>query len=207
MYYPKSQIKTDLYTKGNELYYLDNRNQSYTGYYYQVSSGKYFTGKSPADKPNNELVPGDRFPVPKTGQTNESPTTSFSNTYNIVDRGYYRSKNYINNPPPTPNPPTQYYPILTQADYDLGEFQRYFLKKANEVKYIEINKTEYNKYVSKLEVVPFQLYIPFSIPWEISGDRSKVYNTNKQTVELKQQRQQLPGFKSYFRERYDQFYK
>lgn len=206
MYYPKSQIKTDLYTKGDELCYLDNRNQLYTGYYYQISSGKYFTGKSPADKPNNELVPINRFSTPTT--TQQDPLSEpLPNTYNIINNGYYRSKNYLTNPPAAPVYPTQYYPILTQADYDLGEFQRYFLKKANEVKYIETNKTEYDKFVSKLEVVPFQLYIPFSIPWEISGDRNQVYNTNKKTVELKQKRQQLPGFQSYFRERYDQFYK
>jgi len=206
MYYPKSQIKTDLYTQGDELCYANDRNQTYTGYYFQTSAGKYFTGKSPSDKPNNELVIINQYSTPSNA-TQDPLFEERPNTFNIINNGYYRSKNYLNNPPTTPNYPTQYYPILTQADYDLGEFQRYFLKKANEVKYIEINKTEYNKYVSKLEVVPFQLYIPLSIPWEISGDRNKVYNTNKQTVELKQQRQQLPGFKSYFRERYDQFYK
>jgi hypothetical protein len=204
MYYPKSQIKTNLYTKGKELYYSDT-NKEYIGFYYETSSGKYYSGKSPSDKPNSLLSK-----VPLSPSENlVNAVNSNQNPLLIKNLSYWLGDSIKVYDPSTPAPPlpTQYYPILTQADYDLGEFQRYFLKKTNEVKYIEINKTEYNKYVSKLEVVPFQLYIPLSIPWEISGDRNKVYNTNKQTVELKQQRQQLPGFKSYFRERYDQFYK
>ena len=35
MYYPKSQIKTNLFTNGNE-YFLSTNGESYTGYYYKT---------------------------------------------------------------------------------------------------------------------------------------------------------------------------
>ena len=54
MYYPKSQITTDLYTSGGELLL---RNSSYSGYYYQTSDGRYFSNKSPDDIPTYELFP------------------------------------------------------------------------------------------------------------------------------------------------------
>ena len=56
MYYPKSQIKTNLYTNGDE-YVIESTQIPYTGYYYLTSTGKAFTGKTPDDKPNQELIP------------------------------------------------------------------------------------------------------------------------------------------------------
>jgi uncharacterized protein (DUF2147 family) len=45
MYYPKSQIKTNLYTNGGE-YILSTSKIEYKGYYYKVSSGKLYSGKT-----------------------------------------------------------------------------------------------------------------------------------------------------------------
>ncbi len=58
MYYPLSQINPNLYTNGDEFVYLDpsKNNQPYTGNYFATSNGKFFTGKTPQDVPNNELV-------------------------------------------------------------------------------------------------------------------------------------------------------
>ena len=47
-YYPKSQIKTNLYTNGKE-YVLSTNKNSYKGYYYELSNGDKFTGKTPED--------------------------------------------------------------------------------------------------------------------------------------------------------------
>ena len=49
MYYPASQIKTNIYTNGTELV-IKSDNQKYIGYYYKTSDGKYFSGKTPDDK-------------------------------------------------------------------------------------------------------------------------------------------------------------
>ena len=45
-YYPKSQIKTGLYTKGNE-FIISNNKESYKGYYWVTSTGEFYTGKTP----------------------------------------------------------------------------------------------------------------------------------------------------------------
>ena len=59
-YYPKSQIKTNLYTNGEELI-LSNTNEDYIGYYYEISNGDKFTGKYPNDGRNILL----QSPFPK----------------------------------------------------------------------------------------------------------------------------------------------
>lgn len=55
MYYPASQIKTNLYTNGSELVYKSN-NQRYLGFYFKTSDGKYFSGKTPEIKDSVELI-------------------------------------------------------------------------------------------------------------------------------------------------------
>jgi hypothetical protein len=54
MYYPKSQIQENLSSNG-ELIYKFSR-EPYYGFYYKISSGKYFTGKTSQDGPNEELT-------------------------------------------------------------------------------------------------------------------------------------------------------
>ena len=54
-YYPLSQIKPNLYTNGSE-YVLFSTREPYTGYYYEVSDGKRYTGKTIQDGPNNLLI-------------------------------------------------------------------------------------------------------------------------------------------------------
>jgi len=53
-YYPKSQIITNLSSNG-ELTYKSN-GTPYFGFYYKLSNGKSFTGKTPQDGPNEELI-------------------------------------------------------------------------------------------------------------------------------------------------------
>ena len=40
MYYPKSQVKANLYTNGGE-YVASDTNTPYKGYYYETSTGEY----------------------------------------------------------------------------------------------------------------------------------------------------------------------
>ena len=54
MYYPKSQIITNLSSNGDLEYKSDNT--PYSGFYYRLSNGKLFTGKTPQDGPNEELI-------------------------------------------------------------------------------------------------------------------------------------------------------
>ena len=52
MYYPSSQIQTNLYSNG-ELS-IKSTKQIYTGFYWKTSRGEYFMGKSP-DSPNSNV--------------------------------------------------------------------------------------------------------------------------------------------------------
>lgn len=203
MYFPSSQIKTNQHTRGGELKFSSN-NQEYIGLYFKTSTGVYYSGKSPDNPPNLKLIPISLLSAPTQNpetQDSEPLPTSF----NLTNVGYNPTQPTLNSIAPSYPTPTISNPTL--QDYDLGEFQRYFLKKTNEVKFIEVDKITFEKYKNKLEEVAYQLYQPFSLPWEISGDRNKVYNVNKQTVARVEQKEKVYGFKSYFRERYDQFYK
>ena len=55
MYFPKSQVKTNIYTNGNE-YVLSTTKQPYKGYYYLTSSGKTYAGKKPTFSPSIEII-------------------------------------------------------------------------------------------------------------------------------------------------------
>ena len=205
MYYPKSQVKTNLYTTGGELIPL-NSNTPYKGYYYQTSDGKYFSGKTPNESPTFELVKiSPSLPITNLSEDLLVENLPINDYYTIED-GYARSTRLSFNQPP-PSPPKQSYPIVTENDYKLGEFQRYFLKKGNETQFLEISLEDYRKYVSRDRDVMFELYVPIQINWILTGDKEQVYKVNQSIVARTEREQNLPGFTQYFRDRFTQFYK
>ena len=205
MYYPKSQIKTNLFTSGNEYVYLGTNNL-YSGSYFITGDGKIFTGKNSNNKPNNPLeavsINLNDFPI------DNPELEEFPDSYNIIDDDYYWAKKInLNDTTPFPKPPIQIQPLPTPNNYNIGEIQRYFTSKINEVKYTEINESQYNSFVSKDSTVQHSLYIAFQLPWVITGNRSNTYNVNMKTVNRVQKNFKLQGFKSYFKGRYDQLFK
>jgi len=205
MYYPKSQTKTDLYTQGGEYVFLGTNN-IYSGSYFTTGDGKIFTGKNPNNKPNIPLEPVsinlNDF------QPNNPELEEFPNTYDIIDDNYYWAKNMdINNTTPAPKPPIQILPTPNSNNYNIGEIQRYFASKINEIKYIEINEHQFSLFINKESTIQHTLYKVFQIPWVITGNRSSVYNVNLNTVNRTQKDFQLQGFKSYFKGKYDQLFK
>lgn len=205
MYYPKSQIKTNLYTQGDEYVFLGT-NKVYSGSYFTTGDGKIFTGKNPNNKPNRPLEPVsinlNDF------QPNNPELEEFPNTYDIIDDDYYWAKSMdINNTDPAPKPPVQILPTPNSNNYNIGEIQRYFASKINEIKYVEINEHQFGLFINKESTVQHTLYKVFQIPWVITGNRSSVYNINLKTVNRTQSNFQLQGFKSYFKGRYDQLFK
>jgi hypothetical protein len=202
MYFPKSQIKTNLYTKGGEFQNAFTQ-EEYMGSYFETSTGDFYTGKNPSDKPNSRLVK-------ITDPTNNNIETSLNELPEQTTKYSEFTFDYIVSPirkTIEPSIPNRIFPLLNESDYKLGEFQRYFLSKTNEPMFIEINKEQYQKYINRDETVAYQLYQPLTLPWQIAGDRNQVYNTNKNIVEKTERDNRLRGFKSYFKERYDQFYK
>jgi hypothetical protein len=197
MYYPKSQIKTNLYTNGGE-FALITTNQEYIGYYWSTSTGKNYSGKTPDDIDVVELIT-----LPQ-----KSPSTSNSISNYIVTIGlneYYNNIKQLKSQ--TLFLPTYYQPQPTQQDYQIGEFRRYFTKKTNELLYTEVSKDTYDNILNKNSQWLWQDYLAFNIPWSISGDKLTVAKTNKNIVDLTIKNLILPKFNDYLRNDYLKFYK
>jgi len=197
MYYPKSQIKPNQYTNGGEFAYANN-SQEYIGYYFKVSTGKYFSGRNQDDKPNEELL------SINADITTDETALSTDSAVVVVDPIY----SYVTNtpvPPPTAIP--SFNPNLpTQQDYQNGEFRRYFCKKTNEVIYVEINQDTFDKLVAKDPQILWQLYQPFIITWQLTGNQEQVARINKNSVELVSFRNRFPRFDEYLKFDFTKYY-
>lgn len=203
-YFPLSQIKTNLYTNGYEFTTTPtDTTNSYSGYYWKTSDGKYYTGKTPQDLPTQEL-----FKIPNLEQSVADNSNIIVNVTvfdgdPIVET--YLKEKQIN--PDTINYTPYYSPIIpTQQDYQIGQFRRYFVKKTNEIIYIEINKDQFDKILTKDPQILWQLYLPFFIDWQLTGDKQQVAQVNKNMVELTSFRLKLFSFNLYIKEDYTKYY-
>ena len=207
MYYPKSQVKTNLFSNNN--FAILATGELYTGPYWKNSLGKYFTGTTPQDVPTQELVPSNSGPGNPSGNSNiadEEPLlyNEFLTTnddvvvYNSITGNPEVNFNLI--PPYFASKPTE-------QDYQIGEFRRYFCKKENEIIYIEISKSTYDLLIIKSPNILWQLYFPFNLPWQITGNQEQVARTNKNIVDLTSQRLRLPRFGDYLNNNYTKYYK
>ena len=132
MYYPKSQIVTNLYTNGQE-YVIKSTSENYIGNYWKTSDGKFFTGKTPEDKNIQELIVAtSAISLQYSNLTSEAfelkTTSVYLNNSDIITGEYNRLNDTLLN---VNLLPTSYNPQPTQDDYALGEFTRYFCKKTN----------------------------------------------------------------------------
>ena len=98
MYYPLSQIITNLYTNGGE-YVLLNTKQPYKGYYWKTSQEKIFTGKTPQDTPIEELI------IISEDTFNSSENSTVVSYYNRIDDDSINYLNLTKQPPPPLPPP------------------------------------------------------------------------------------------------------
>jgi uncharacterized membrane protein YgcG len=201
MYYPASQVTTNLNTNGGEFVYA-NTLQDYKGYYYKTSKGEYFTGKTPQDGLNELLISS---PLEDGVQTTiQNNIESFINTDDTQVGDYL---NITNQSSIASSSPTYSATLPTQQNYQNTEFRRYFCKKSNEIIYLEISKETYDKLVAKDSQILFQLYIPFNLPWKLTGDREQVYKINKNITELTSVRQNLPMLSEYLKMNFTKYYK
>ena len=201
MYFPKNKIKTGLYANKGEFFYLDTF-APYDGFYYSLYNGKFFEGKSPT-KDNKEIIPSSKInQITNTstlGVPQESPGYSeVNNTAYIIPTGE------------TQIVPIFYYPQPTEQDYQTGQFLRYFCKKTNESKFLEINKTDYEGLINKDPKYVYSLYQPFYLFWYITGDnRKEIVTINKRVAIRYEKVLQLPGLDRFIESigGYDKFYK
>jgi hypothetical protein len=210
MYYPLSQITSNLNTNGGEFAYADTE-QEYKGYYWTTSSGKYYTGKTPQDIPTQELIKlsfkGDIGEAVLDGPSPELTIDNFVTKVDTIQNNevYLSLKEVDLNA--IIKSPLYSATLPTQQDYQNTEFRRYFCKKTNEIIYLEISKETYDKLVAQDPQILFQLYIPFNLPWQLTGDREKVYQTNKNITELSSVRQNLPMLSEYLKMDFTKYYK
>ena len=200
-YYPKSQVKTNLYTNGAELIYKSSK-ESYVGEYFKTSKGKYYTGKNPnfgtpselvlanpinnqpnADLPENLTDPS-RFITP----VNDVPISLNGSSYSFgVDSRGYRYDI-------TPRAIPSYHKTKpTNEQFQLGKYTRYFCKKNNELIYIEISQDTYNKLINRDPLIAYDLYTPANILWQSSP------SLNYNAVILIEQNLKWYGFSQYFK--------
>ena len=196
MYYPKSQITINLYTKGNELEIFKTK-QNYIGYYYVVSNGNSFVGKTPTSENSQQLL------VPIETQTTKSTSPLLPKVIQhnpLLSKESYSNKvseRYI--PKPSSTPPT---PI----DYNRGVISRFFCKKNNENLYFEIGKKTFIDLRNKSVKVAHELYTPILINWSLTGNLEQVFINNKTEVSNIEQSQNLFGFSLYFKNNFSQYY-
>lgn len=209
MYYPKSQIKTNLYTNGDE-YILSTTKEIYKGFYYELSNGKLYTGKTTSDKPNILLLPQTLLnDIPYSPYAIEDNSITLNNssgeeneTYIYLDfKLYPKVKSFRPRTIPIYNPT-----IPTPKDYNLGVFTRYFCKKNNELKYIEIDEKTYNLLKLKSNQLAWDLYTPVLVLWYLNGEKEKVFQTNKGLVNLIEKQNKWYGFSQYFKDNFTKYY-
>ena len=198
MYFPKSQITSNLYTNGEELVYVSD-NTNYKGSYFKTSTGEYYSGISPQDKPNLSLKI-------KSVQTETlDDDLGISSITKIIPSSFTQLKNIDVNfsrylPSPSAAPPTS-------LDYTSGKFLRYFCKKVNQTIYLEINKDTYDKLVKKDSSIVFDLYQQFELTWTLKGNREQVAKNNQNAVERISNKLNMSMLAEFLKKDYTKYYK
>jgi hypothetical protein len=210
-YYPLSQIKPNLYTNGGE-YVLSTTKENYIGYYYEVSNGKKYTGKTPQDGQNILLILPITIDDDPLQSLPSNPFIYYINYQipNVVDKKYEDIISYEYWSLKTDRSiriiPPQFKPLPTVKDYSLGVFQRFFCKKNNENIYFETDSDSHAKLSQRNSGIAFDLYSSLSTLWYLKGDKEKIYQANKGLIRLIEQNQKWHGFSQFFKEDYLKYY-
>ena len=186
-YYPATQIRTNLYTRGTD-FVLPN-GKPYSGRYYEIYDGTSYAGANPVFGTNEPLTPISEVSAPLTAPANvtsyiTAQTQGASRTLPSSD---------ITLTELVPN-----YPVAIPSDYQQGYFIRYFAKNVTGPQFIiEISQTDYAQ-IQNGNVSPNVLgYESMSMLWQLTGPlhdtrisqyqiQGGVYDTNKRVTEAKQ---------------------
>jgi hypothetical protein len=193
-YYPKSQIKINQFTKGNQ-FQLVSTQEEYVGYFWSTSRGEYFSGRNPQDLISQPLQ---LIPVIPDAKSSLLTYTEGNKTYkNLkgVNESIALKLPYYQKPTPT------------SLDYQKGNLERYFAKKINENLYIETDKEVYDKMVKKDKEYAYQYYIIFTLNWLITGNTKDVRFNNERLVSLIEKNYNIEGLREYLGFNYLEFYR
>jgi len=211
MYFPQSQIKTNLSTNGGEFVTLST-NENYIGSYWSTSSGKYYTKKNPQDTPYEELIKFAPLPLNNDSSVSILGIQSRGSIENLNPNyeevlAYDLARGVDVNNPEIRLIPQYFLPSPSEKEYSLGAFTRYLCKRTNQNIYIEINKDTFNGLKDASSEYLFSLYEPFKITWTLTGDTaSEVSKINFDVVSQYEKQNKFKGLVKYFKN-YSQFYK
>jgi len=216
MYIPKNKIITNQYSNDSKLVYKST-GAKYIGFYHKTYNGKYFTGKTPNDKPNDELVLVEDTSTGFTSITKQSKLayTDAPTIFDDINNPNYSEEMVINyallkgidlNKTTYKNLPSQFYPKPTESDYKLGTFTRYFCVKINENSYLELNKETHSNLSQQLPDWNWEPYIIFTLPWTLKGTEKEVYRANFNVVVLQEQRSKRYGLNEFLKNNYLKFW-
>ena len=219
MYYPKSQISTNLYTPGGELKNAFT-GENYKGYYFKTSNGNYQSGKTPQSPGSTDLILqiGSTFTSPNlikdiklylpSERLNLSLDSSNESTKPFYIGGPYFNISQTDYLALNLTSPVNNVIYPTEKDYSNNKFQRYLLRKTNNAIFKEVNKQTYNLYVKKDQTVQYDLYYPIKFLWTIAGkSKNKVANINYNILKLTEKRTKAFGLLKYFKNRLTEYYK
>jgi len=215
-YIPKSQIKSNQFTPGAELYYIKD-NSSYVGYYYELANGKIYTGKNQDEGPNEELKRDNQISITPTNLNlgdggdlveyadNWDGYTYGNNLQNAQDIAIYgilkdtdfnlaRSLPKLSLTFPTPE------------DYTRGQYVRYFVVKINQTIYTEVNQDTYDAINTQNGAWVWENYISFTLDWYIKGNIDTIFNNNKGSIFLKEKNIKRKGLDEYLQSQYLQYF-
>tara|TARA_R110000772_G_scaffold261560_1_gene380109 strand:- start:65 stop:937 length:873 start_codon:yes stop_codon:yes gene_type:complete len=204
MYYPKSQIETNLYTAGSEFSTVMDGKQ-YTGNYWRTSKGLYYTGTNPQDDNVRELSKNIAYNSPSgLALSDGNDDIPVYTDYDMAPAAYINASgkkvlekfNIVNT-----------VPFPTENNYTNKNFERYFLKRTNNYQYTETDNLNYALINSKNPKVQFELYIPIKLSWRISGNLLDVYKQNYNTVQHNSKIYNWIKFDLFFKNRYARYFK
>lgn len=214
-YIPLNRIKTNLYTAGQEFILADT-GQEYTGFYHSYYDGRFFTGKSPDDENTRELIIStasnnsfeetSEIQVYTSGRGLNSEELTSNWDLNLI-QGYKTAQRSILEQSITLKTPQLYIYTPSNQDYQIGEIIRYFAKKTNELKYIEVDQQTYENFSNQQPGYAWEFYTTFKLPWQIAGDRQEVQTTNQNITLLTQKRLRIQGLPEFLKYDYLKFYK
>jgi len=204
IYYPKTQIRTNLFTNGGEFINSVTK-ELYVGNYYETSLNQQFTGKNPQDPNSVPLIPIDETALNPT-QTNAENDLVLDVRFTEPNYAYsIITKQNPNTPQPTY--PKFYFAKPTQQDYQNTQFNRYFYKALSGEKYVEISQNDYNSLINKEVKFLYQSVLAIILPWQLTGVQEEVYKINARTTQNIESQYGIKGLGLYLNFDYTKFYK
>jgi hypothetical protein len=184
LYYPQSQIVTNLHTSGKE--WMTESGEEYVGYYHKYIDGKVASGAV--------YVKGQSVTLIKYIDHAVQPDNALYNS--LIKKKF------------TPISPKQTIPIPVVDDYQVGKFTRYFLRRRNYSTYediIEVNEAQFKLWKRTGSGIDQSLYQGLELEWKLTGPLNDntttinteygVYDTNERLVLLKDY--EMTGLKNF----------